>query len=154
MIALDPFDQTCALCGAVAKYQAFAGRTPESLYWNGGLDDRPSYGDDLAYDAEVLAHYPPIFECASCGHVAAHSVAIRYPRIEEAAELRSEIMTYTENTPLALRYLAVATVYGAEDPGAEGRFVLRAAWADEAAGRAEPARGLRRRAGLLLEDEL
>jgi hypothetical protein len=63
-------------------------------------------------------------------------------------------LAQTEHAPRALRYMAVAALYGMEDPGEEGRFLLRAAWADEAAGRGEPARALRRRAGVLLEDAL
>jgi hypothetical protein len=116
-----------------------------------GVDGRPSYSDDLATSAAILDKVLALTECPKCGHVAPN-VEVAFPRLEMAKGAHAGLFALEKHDPLARRYLYVAALYGDADPREQGEWVLRAAWADEAAGRFEIARVLRGRAGHLLDE--
>jgi tetratricopeptide (TPR) repeat protein len=151
--------KTCVLCGAQCEYAARdAPPTRDTLA--SGLDGRPSYavapgpGDSrLALDATLLSNELGLEECGECGHLAP-DVSVPYPTHAESADTRAELYGLTGHDRATLRYLAVAQLFGEQDPHAQGMWVLRAAWADEAAHYMAMGVRLRRRAASLLESAL
>src|SRR5687767_3264881 len=147
-------ERACASCGGVARYEdrplysvdrgvvLQVHRQPD---WDRcGVDRRPAYdhgerGSSLEADAAVLAAEIALEECGRCGHVAPR-VHVPYPRVGQADEIRRALAASYENDAVARRYLYVAELYGDVDAREQGRWVLRAAWADEAGGFVERAR--------------
>jgi hypothetical protein len=137
-IEAAPKERHCAACGA--KAPARAPGLAAHLHVpadSDGVDGRP--GDE------------PIIElCASCSHIAP-DLAAAYPRIEESKESRAEVLALSGHSPLALRCLVIANLFADHDAREEGKWSLRAAWHDEAAGFGEAAAPIRRRAAACLE---
>jgi tetratricopeptide (TPR) repeat protein len=149
----------CAACGASAGYGSPPTSAAETVaYWRCGLDGRPGFevsadpgSDRTVADATLLAHAYPIEECPHCGHLAPN-VAVPYPELATARDARQGMLALADHHPVALRFLAVSQLFGDHDVREQGWWVLRAAWADEAAGFAENARHLRVRGASLLEE--
>lgn len=155
-----PSEKKCAACGETSTYGRMGHRMPQEDVWGCGLDGRPSYAVEpapgmsrLTADAIMLSRECALEECPHCGHVAPN-VSRAYPRMDDAKQARLANRALAEHDEAAQQYLAVAELFRDADSREEGLWLLRAAWADEAAGLAEPARALRLRAGTLLEDAL
>lgn len=128
----------CAACDAIAPATAEKPSAPlHTPADTDGVDGRP--GDE-----------PVIEVCTSCGHLAP-DIAADYPRLAEVKSERPELLALPGHTAIALRCLVIANLFADHDHREEGKWSLRAAWHDEAAGFAEAARPLRRRAAVCLE---
>jgi hypothetical protein len=151
----DTFERTCASCEKAAKYptRELFGHTPQVNEEASGLDGRPSYSDGLASSAAILDRELSLLECPDCGHIA-QAIEVAFPRLDSARGARASLLALEAHDPRARRYLYIAQLYGDADLREQGLWVLRAAWANEAVGRFEVARVLRRRAGMLLDDSV
>ncbi|HEY8074045.1 MAG TPA: hypothetical protein VIF62_08050 [Labilithrix sp.] len=153
----DGVRRKCASCGedVFLPVPPLFARSPAIDDAESGLDGRPHFtgAQSLADDAAIMWRESRLETCPSCKHVAPR-LDVAFPRIALAKEAREELFALAAHHEIARTYLYVAQLYGDEDPRREGFWVLRAAWADEAHGKDAVARGLRHRAGLLLEDAL
>ena len=123
-------EKHCVACGQLGAHAVVAWKPRISPYVDGRTDDLE----------------PP--ESCACGHVAP-DVSARYRRYDADAE--KALLALADHAPLARQCLAVARLFHGIDDDLEGRWVLRAAWANEAAGAAaELAGALRARAAPLL----
>lgn len=134
-----PQQKACAVCSTVDEYGAVVRQKPVAPAERG-----------LCGNAWLE---PEVDVCKHCGHVAP-DIAMRFPKLDTNAETRATFATMTRHTERARRYLAIAALYGDEDPRAEGWWVLEAAWANEREGRHDASVSLRLRAACLLETAL
>lgn len=123
-------EKQCVVCGHLGEHGIARWGVRATPYVDGRPDEIP----------------PP--ETCACGHVAP-DIAIHYRRYDAAAE--KALLALADHAPLARQCLAAARLFHEVDPDLEGRWVLRAAWANEAANApAELAGALRARAAPLL----
>lgn len=146
MSSIYPLERTCAVCGVTSRIgteppRRLPGWDPDT----GGVDGRPGYDVSLLPNEEVIE------ECPRCGHLAP-ILSAPYPRLSEATAARPGVLAAVEHAPEARRCLAVANLFTDADPREEGKWALRAAWFDEAAGAGEVARSVRLRAAARLEE--
>jgi hypothetical protein len=142
---------TCAACGQSAFLTAPSLAKSVVDAQRSGLDGRPSFGGDPASDAATMTRELELVTCPSCGHVAP-SIATPSRYMAEARAARAELFASTMHCEDARRYLYIAQLHREDDVREQGLWLVRAAWADEAAGLVDVARRLRRRAGVALAD--
>ena len=151
MISLYPFDGPCAACQCVVTVgKGHRSRLPTSDPASEGVDGRPGY------EVGWLVHAYYLEECSKCGYFAPH-LSTPYPALADVARARDELLSVQArggHAPDALRFMAVASLFGDADPRETGSWLLRAAWLDEEGDFEESARPLRLRAAALLEDAL
>lgn len=83
--------------------------------------------------------------CPACGHVAP-DLAVAYPQLAIAKEVRPALLALPDRSPKALRCLAIANLFTDVDLAQEARWAIRASELDARAGNTAGAEAAERRA--------